>query len=1132
VRLFRLSPSRARRLAFAAFCSTILGLTGIPGWGRGPAATDEAARREASGDLAGAQSLLREDVSQGGAEAQQQLAEFLDRHHSPDRREAYEKLASMVSDPAKRQLVLRQIILIDLQDGRSSSLAHDLDQYRAAGGSGLSPVKPLKREYRYYSNTSIPGPLRSFARMAALSPDLAPEDLLPALARNVVTNGYQAISSSESLDQTEYLRLVVRYLAQARELTALAGSTHKVVVPSCDSQQAGDLLRILGYRMRGSCGGDVVLETVNPTRAFLTVDSAFPIAQLEQDLRANRQFEFDYAPTQIPVLYGPEYWMGAAVARASHPDFIDVLISDPTICRLYLGLSKLDNETAEALRRKVSQGELRLYAPVLDFFGSMFQIKNGVAFAPGSSKAWADILGVGPSQGAGFYQRLIETDDGWIASFFDALARLDSPAEAYLLQPERMKRFYGAVRGRITTPGPARPVFRSSTDLLLLTTSLRPDTNGQVHIPGGIEVWKTLFIKHPHGKYDGKLTKSASSWKVADDLVEALFALCRKSVENEPLHIFLALNDIDRHRETPLSPELAGRLIANWRTAGAQYSILGEAPGLSESSINGFLDAIANLNSLHDTTVRADATGSAQALIGIWQILCRQNTIPATAADETFKSITAPFTKIHQSSEVFDAGRSGVQALLRASNAPTSGSTQDRLIDLLVGPPQVNVEPPGPAQNFIHVLDAQRLLSLDKIYSIADTLAQPTPSKKILDSVNSELSRFEEAQSLRSSLSSAERNLLSLGYWSERHIDQERKLDLDALAKSADRKDSRGKLTPFLRDTLVGYMYAYYSPEGAQLIYTNPSFVRSHDFIGAQGLNVTWRNTEMVGNGWPASAGGRLMGSLVSLPYTLAEAEQNFLTPTREQALIWGDLVPQIIVDVTVPRWRRVSPSQIRWAALNLRRGEDLVSLAAFDPNLESQVMASLGRFANPGRLEKIEEQLHKGNFAGVRAEILPEEFYALARDPKLKSVAPDVASGQIAKLEATNDPILQPEAISSVFGTPKPTLTHSYRPGLLYLRTFPTLMGYSSRLLAETWESNGFYYAALADELGVPASRLDIYVPQWTRSTIENIFATHLEDWPALLRSLRSVGENLRNRGGQERAALNTMNETSSSGR
>jgi len=35
--------------------------------------------------------------------------------------------------------------------------------------------------------------------------------------------------------------------------------------------------------------------------------------------------------------------------------------------------------------------------------------------------------------------------------------------------------------------------------------------------------------------------------------------------------------------------------------------------------------------------------------------------------------------------------------------------------------------------------------------------------------------------------------------------------------------------------------------------------------------------------------------------------------------------------------------------------------------------------------------------------------------------------------------------------------------------------------------------------------------VPAWTRDTVERIFATHLEDWPALLRSLRLVGDEVR---------------------
>jgi hypothetical protein len=77
--------------------------------------------------------------------------------------------------------------------------------------------------------------------------------------------------------------------------------------------------------------------------------------------------------------------------------------------------------------------------------------------------------------------------------------------------------------------------------------------------------------------------------------------------------------------------------------------------------------------------------------------------------------------------------------------------------------------------------------------------------------------------------------------------------------------------------------------------------------------------------------------------------------------------------------------------------------------------------------------------------------------------------------------------------------------------------MGYSSRILAESWESNNLYYAALADEAGIPASQLDVYVPEWNRTAIEYIFATHLEDWPALLRSLQTLTANVRQHGSGE---------------
>src|SRR5579875_2423451 len=920
-------------LAFAAFVTCLRASSG----GTATDLNDQVFRYESSGDLANARSFLdRQAQSPGNSAAAQALAEFLERHHDSGYRDAYLRWAREDPDPANRKLALRQLVLLDYMDGRRADLEADLAKYREAGGTDLQ-LPSAKAHPAPYSTILIPGPLASFARMAALTPDLAPEDLLPALARNVVTNGYQA-SRNESLEQTEYLKLLIRYIGQARELQAMAGPAHKIVIPSCDSTQTGDLLKILGYRMRGSCGGDLVLETVNPTRAFL---------------------------------------------------------SDPSLCRLYLGLSHLDRATAEALRTAASPAKLKIYAHVLDFFGGMFEVRNGAAVVPGSPRVWASMVGVSPNKPGQFFERLIATDDGWMASYFDTLARLRGPAAAYLEEPQNTKRFYEALRGKITSPGPARPVFRASADLMLLTTSLRIGPDGKPLVPGNLDVWRTLFVKHPHGKYDGRLTRSASSWRNNDDLIEALFALCRKSVENEPLKIFLALNDIDRNRAKPMSPQLAARLIAAYRTYGAQYILFADNPTLSEATIEHYLDACSSVSNIRDMLLRTDTLGSLQALTGLFDILSRQGMIPADRQDATFSELIRPFVHIKDAATLFDADRGGVALLLSAAGRSPHAGVQQQLVELLVGDlrPSSPPAPPCPAETLLRVFDQQQLISLDLLFALADGAAKGHVDPGTAKAVREQLSRFEEVADIRASLSSEERSTLAFGYWSERHIEQERKFNLDALVKNQQKKDPRAELVPFLRDSLVGLLYAYYAPEGAQLLLTNPVFVRSHGFIGAEGSPAEWRETALAATGWPESGGGRLTGSLISLPYALAEAEQNFLSPKREQALIWGDLAPQMIASITLTRWRNITPEQIRWVALHLERGRTLLAAASLDPSLRPRVLESFSHFATPERVEWLADRLAEGNFARIEAGIAPAALYQLAEDPALASLSRDVPS-------------------------------------------------------------------------------------------------------------------------------------------
>jgi hypothetical protein len=154
-----------------------------------------------------------------------------------------------------------------------------------------------------------------------------------------------------------------------------------------------------------------------------------------------------------------------------------------------------------------------------------------------------------------------------------------------------------------------------------------------------------------------------------------------------------------------------------------------------------------------------------------------------------------------------------------------------------------------------------------------------------------------------------------------------------------------------------------------------------------------------------------------------------------------------------------------------------------------------------------VEDALVAGDVVTARENVMPSELYLLARRSAPGDMANPIAA-DIRHLAAEAGKSVSDAAISRAFGTPKPALANSYQQELLNLRTFPTLMGYSSRILAESWESNLLYFAALADQIHAEPSDLNYLVPEWTRRTLEQIFASHLEDWPALLRSLRVVGD------------------------
>ncbi len=1049
------------------------------------------------------------------------LAEFLDRFGSPSRAAAYQSywqlLESRGTADEKRQL-LRRMAVLSLEENNREALERYLRLYEQAGGVDLKLPMPTQSAGKpSYGIIEIPGPLSAFARMTAITPDLAPEQLLSALARNVVISGFRSSGPEGGMIETEYLRLVFRYLEHARDLTTLAGPNRMLEIAQCETRETGELLKILGYRMRGGCGGEVVLETVNPTKAFVTVDSGFPLAELEEALRTNRPFRYDMTPTVVPVLFGPDYWQLKDETKAAK-SAIELFLSDPARCRMYLSIAKLESSTADMLRKEIDYDKLRAFAHVIDFYGGMFHVVDGKVVTPGGPRTvskWENMAGGSVTKPADFFLKLIAKDDGWLACYFDALSRIEGPVKDYLTEPSRLERFYDALRGRITSPGPARPVFRANTDMLIFTHRLRLDADGKPHVPGGLAVWKSMVADKKFVD-DKRLRRAAPSWQEPDDLIAALFGLSRSYIDNVPLKIFVALSEMNRLRDKPLEPATVAALIDHYPQLHAQYSLLSELPTLSDDAVQLFLTTAPALSKSRNEQLRGDTVGSLQGLLGLWQAYVRHGVLEGQEANKVFVGILTNYQAVDTHQQLFDRARNSVELMLAATGGVEAKDPQAHLLALLAG----TREPGNPevlgrqVRAMEEVLAAQRLMTLTEIFALADQLSGAASGAAIdTNLVNRLTAKIGRIQSIRSSLSTEEKNALSFGRFTEDHIERERKVrlraEVDKYANAPEKLlELREVLIPHLRDTLVGLNYAHYAPPGGQILLTNGQFVRYHDFAGLQGHDYSWSPTEVVGVGWSATSGGRLMGSLSELPYALAQAEQNFLIPEQEQALIWGDLVPQMLLTATVPRWWNVSAVQRHYVALMQRAGRSLLAESMMNDDVRKAFLASLDRWSSPHRVTETRLALDAANVVEAERQMMPAELFRVAND--LLASRSDLKSplyDEIRNLQRS-EPLVDMALISDLFGTPKPALTRSYRRELLGLRTMPTLMGYSSRLMAETWESSGLYWAEVSDRLHMRPEELNLVIPEWTRETVEGIFATHLEDWPALLRSMRKVGE------------------------
>jgi hypothetical protein len=961
--------------------------------------------------------------------------------------------------------------------------------------------------------------------MAGISQKIAPEEVLPLLSRNVFMQGY------EGSRRTEFLILLSRYVVQARELSLLVGPDGKIHVANCDD--AKPLLTVLGYRTRPNCGAaDTSLQTADSERAFVTIDSGFPLPELERTLQGEKPFAYAYSSSAVPVMFAAGNWTMASAKNHKEVsrDLIDTIVNDPALARLYWAFSKLDPETDKVLQTSIGIRKLLPYAAVLDFYGSHLCIRDGRVIVPGGPEAeaaWKDLVGASPASAEAFIQKLLATDKGWLTAYFDVLSRVSRSRQAYFTEPHRLRRFYEALRAPDPSNGATVGVFRPAPELLLLATRLQFESNGEPLIPGNLAVWREILRQKNDSRTVRAWGRRSAHITTPDQLVEVMFALSRATTDDGPLQKYMMISALESRRapEHRLAPATVRLLADKFTDLSDQYRIFTEFQELNDRSIVMFLETAEALNNVPNP-VRGNALGTFQANIGIWQIFARQGEIPNLRLNDSWQQVIKPFAKIRTAPQLYNAGRTSMEEIFRFVGGQPRVS-QDEIIELLAGPRQTAAEGARIHKELAirirSVLDGQRLVSLDTLLALGDALTAKGQGKPLDEFVMHQAGEIREFEMPRPIFTNGERTVWSAGIYNNHHTEVQMRSDVAKVLNSpapspAQLEEARGQLASFLRDTLVGLNYAYYEPPGSQALHSNPLLVRSHDFDAetVSGIKSVWQTPQLLGQGSPAGGGAHFVGSLADLPYVLADLEQDFISPENVQALVWKELTPVLLTNAILPRWWNVSQNELHAVALYQRAGEELLIASAKDEELREKVMTILADRTTPRRLAQIDHALRAGHASEILPRMTPADTFYLTAE-FYHSYPGETgtwggASEELQTLSRQDPEQVNWKRLSRDFGVPHPTLDQTYFRELLNIGPLPAFTGYASRFLGESWDSPNLYWARLADETGLPAVTLNRLVPQLTRSMVEKIFATDLEDWPALLRAMYETGEQFRN--------------------
>ena len=1036
---------------------------------------------------------------------------------------AYSRLAEALeaSSPERLQALERGLV-VSLRDGDLKDAQSFAGLLESAGHVEFQGL--LGSAGQAESGTIVPGGLDALAFAAHAQEHVPPEKFFVQYCQMILDQ----IGPSFADGKNQYIEGIEGHF---QRISALEGygkrdGNRVVITLSLDGKNGRrnteKVLGLLGIKLRTAQNG-VELDRGEKKAQAKKQETVSALALdevgMEEAFRAGKPYTFEIPYEWAAVYPSEKLWRETFYSSDNSPGGLaTAVLHMPKMASLYIALSFLDRKTVSELLSAVNLKTLYdHYADLLYLFAPAFSVQAGHAAVPGGPHAeqiWDRLAGASPGQPGAFFRALLERDNGKLLGFFFTLSQLDRPHQAFFTDHlSRTEQFYKLFASSKEMQRGATGVIRDEAFRDFLR-SMPLDGKGHIDFPGSAEVWTVAKGRSSSDAQTAKLLKKVSRAVAPEVEDEVLFRLAETRYKESATHYteldnFLAVSRIDAHRTEPLDEEAVLLLAQHYSDSSSAYAYFTDLTSLSTADFREFFLAVDRIRS-HSSLEANLELGELHALVEWICLLNRRDAIGDSQAEQLFHYICERFTSAADGAVYAAAALDSARAILsHCLPGEKIVSAELGIRTCLLGSAELSNRQ---AIEFQHVLDEQKVPSLDALLSIYDAVAKlstETSATVNLAGIESSIGRLpsvefpkdlkvrgKEKESIERYETAAALKLVAQlkQKLAQRKINREQidKLSHELLAE----------LEPQVTLALVGPIYAYFLRSADLVVSADPLLLRKHHYFNYSGDGHQSTNVDSEFRKDSEGVGSYFVGGFGR--FALAAGAAAAVGWKRGGPGAGESIVAEVAAIRAAP-WNRLEESDLRLVSLRISVAREWIFESARRPELlqalgeETQGLLSLTRRAD--LLNGIESR----NWRKVWASAMLPDLFSLGgryldhfkTDPWSSPV-----TTALRAVVATND-----GSRLRILGSIK---YHTFGCGHPHIFTDAPYEEYERQFLpAEIAERSAefkLFLAFLADNIGLQPSALVNVAETLAQKAFGAAQMSNFGDWRSLLAAYASV--------------------------